>query len=92
MRYGKPRCGWLRYDISCGLHSCIPLCCILWYITGWKGVTRKGYDSWLYDRFWYPDYVDSDIQYIRCPICLLFNRRVKIETCGCADKVEKYLG
>ena len=65
----------LDHDLQCGLHSGLPLCCVLFYVLVWARI-RQG-------RFtrWYMQQHESD--YIPCPLCVLRGREVRVAECGC---------
>ncbi len=68
-----------KYTWRCGRHSGFPLCCILWYLGPWQLIIFKIPRMWK----WYWNLRDENDGYVRCPICLLTNRRVKVKDCDC---------
>ena len=72
-------CRNMPHDIRCGLHSGIPLCCILWFITCWKPLHRhicSGYFQVMWLR-------GADFDHIPCPICLARGREDGVADCDC---------
>ena len=67
-------------ELLCGLHSNIPLCCVLWYLTGWST------DGGCFKGMWYDTKKGNN--YIYCPECIarIIEKRVKphkIKECEC---------
>jgi hypothetical protein len=69
----------IREDITCGLHSGFPPCCIKWYITKWIW----NLDTKLFDKHWgkIRGVKGIDISYIPCPKCLKNKTFVKLKKC-----------
>jgi hypothetical protein len=66
----------VRYDIRYGLHSRIPTCCIIFFVTEWESIYREGSDM-PYNRA-----VDAArAGYVQCPECLGSGTKVKILDC-----------
>ncbi len=70
-----------RFHIERGVHSGFPSCCIRYFLfrtTYWP--------TWLMDcslyirRLMFKKY--AEVQYVRCPRCVLFNHVVKMHKCN----------
>lgn len=74
----------LRYDLRCGRHSGIPLCCIAWYVTVWRLLGPGGVLPYT-SPHWYSEWrAVSGAGYVRCPICKLLSRpAATIVRCAC---------
>ena len=62
-----------KYHVALGLHSNIPPCCIIWFLTAWPLI---------YDKQWTSDWFRG-YGYVRCPLCVLRRRVVKVRHCDC---------
>ena len=70
----------IQYTWRCGRHSGFPLCCILWYLGPWLLVVFKIPKMW--EWYWT---LGTECDYVRCPMCLLTNRRVEVKDCDCRN-------
>ena len=72
----------IKYHFSCGIHSNIPMCCILWWLLVyiWLSNKVKGKLITRYIKIF------NDIQYIPCPICCLLKKKYTIKICECRYK------
>lgn len=71
-------------DIRYGLHSRIPVCCILWFVTLWP-LLFKTEAAGTYWR-WMEEMRGGGMEYIPCPFCILMGRVKEIKSCtreGC---------
>ncbi len=92
--------GWhlrrLWLDVRFGQCSGIPLCCITWFVTGWKLISVKGNDVFYSGgNLWataeagprarlhalYLNRVGQQFSYIPCPACILSGSRVQVLRC-----------
>ena len=64
----------LEYDITYGLHSNIPACCIVFYLTEW---TRENERDSPYARAVHGDLIN----YVPCPECFALRRFVALRRC-----------
>lgn len=77
----------INHTIKCGIKSKIPICCVLFFTFIWDGNYHKldWYDKiskkscknnyqWMYK-----------LQYVRCPICTIRHRIVKIKECKLSE-------
>lgn len=62
------------YDIAYGLHSNIPTCCIIFYLTEWTSENER--DS-PYARAVHAD----NLNYVPCPECLALKRHNVLRLC-----------
>jgi len=69
------------YDIKCGCHSNIPLCCILFYIVIWPIVPKKHRRAYLGAHTQYAKDTGIWYEYIPCPICWMRKRVANRKTC-----------
>ena len=80
-----------RHRWKCGLHSKIPVCCVLFYIFIWCPIILESRKNWPGLYHWYWNWMgtwDCDSSCIRCPLCFIFYRRqVKPIRCHCYDHV-----
>ena len=77
--------------IRCGLHSRIPWCCILWFITYWNVILLvKKLNLW-YIRITSKPMEGNPYgwEYIPCPLCLIMKRNMgRTLRCKCGEKYE----
>jgi hypothetical protein len=77
-----------EYHIAFGRHSLIPECCIRFFVEEWDAR-----ELWRNRSLWFVRMNRKDnVQYVRCPDCLVNGRRAKIHFCDgeCAkDFLEK---
>jgi hypothetical protein len=71
--------GWIN-DFLCGIHSDIPLCCVLFYCDVWYAKLSLEFDF----------RCENPIGYIMCPDCIVKFvenkiRPVRIKYCNCCD-------
>lgn len=67
-------------ELLCGIHSNIPLCCVIWYLTGWRDTHDFVKGDWYNTK--------KDHNYIYCPDCVVKimekrGRPNKIKHCDC---------
>lgn len=75
------------YNINCGLHSGIPKCCILYYISSWHPTLRDNY--WIIKK----KLLGADRGfYVTCPRCILENKIVNLKKCNCGKLKTIQLG
>lgn len=92
MRVSTP----IREHVSCGLHSGIPVCCIVWYLTGWRALGALDRVFGEHEDFGdgivmttrgltvsYGDRFVPGRWYIPCPVCVVRGRRIELAPCGC---------
>lgn len=68
---------WLRrawLDVRMGSCSGFPSCCIVWFLTGWKLVSKTRFIWWYSERA-------GKCNYVPCPLCMLSGARVKVRRC-----------
>jgi hypothetical protein len=68
------RLSWLDHW-RCGRHSGFPICCVVWWLTGWRLVrTNENYIAWMTNRHrpWY----------IQCPFCIMRGHTVPMRDCA----------
>ena len=68
---------WVVHSIMCGIHSGIPPCCILWYLTGWILVRRLRLNE-----FWSDHGYTGEGDFISCPACSV-REVVMTKDCSC---------
>lgn len=82
------------YDIRCGWHSRVPVCCILYYLTFWRLFSAISV-ALFGDRrllIWYTEGVcrrraprrKTRFGRAACPICLCLRRDVTLAACACS--------
>ena len=67
------------FELRYGIHSGIPTCCVVWFITGWQLVYGTRLLGWYLSKSPYHSYIP-------CPLCLSKSKRVPIRDCeqeGC---------
>jgi len=69
-------------DRDCGKHSGIPSCCVLWYIGVWKKAIMNIPKLW---RMYYSVNDTDNVEYIRCPVCILLDYTIELKECGCHE-------
>lgn len=67
---------WI-FNFGLGLHSDIPICCVVFYCNVWSNL---GPDVW--DNFKNYRPAPDGVNYIRCPECCKRDNRVKIHKCN----------
>lgn len=76
---------YIARTMKCGLHSNIPMCCILWFTFIWRHhVYSIGGDVY---RSFLADLGRAHPRYIPCPACLARRRFNGVLTCGCLNLV-----
>lgn len=55
----KQELQYLPSEIICGLHSNIPLCCVMWYLNGWDSIECENLEDWIIEP-----------NYVACPDCV----------------------
>lgn len=65
-------------DVTCGLHSGLPDCCVLFYVTFWQAADDAR-------RAWYRRYMKYSglPEYVPCPACLASGVFVEVAHCVC---------
>lgn len=78
-------------DITCGLHSGIPECCVAFYLLMWQPAVHaeKALADTMLDAsslFKFNAHYRKLLGpcgYVRCPACILAKRVVKVKACDC---------
>lgn len=82
---------WLKsksLDVRMGQCSGFPLCCITWYLTGWRLLLGDVINESVYDKpAWRANLIlgyhrlAGDSGYVPCPLCLISGARVRVRRC-----------
>jgi len=75
------------YHVRCGLHSGLPLCCILWYVTGWHVMSGVPIPR-AFRAYWRLIRLSGRIHgvqfgHIPCPACIVRGLAVHVLECDC---------
>lgn len=81
----------LKEHYQCGRHSGFPLCCVLWYVTGWQLIGRLPHKTITLDdgvvwvlsgpTVWYTKNILWG--YVPCPLCIVRKNQVDVISCDC---------
>lgn len=82
--YYKVDRSWERvaYEIECGVHSGIPVCCIAFYVQDWFKI--KVFTVYRRELNKFTKKHKFFIGYIPCPRCFLLERFVSLTPCTCS--------
>lgn len=75
------------YNINCGLHSGIPKCCILYYISSWHADFRPRYFDTMRTVL-----QPASAYYIICPRCMLEKNIIETKKCNCGKLKSMTIG
>ena len=68
----------IEWHLRCGLHSRIPGCCILFFLTDWRRKSANARQKRIQRALaWLP----ADRRYVVCPACLRARHFVEIHVC-----------
>lgn len=81
VEYGLPMNKWNVLSINCGLHSGLPECCIVFFMTVWMPSFQIGFLDMPYMK--HIRSLKDRPQYIPCPACLVNKNIVMIKECDC---------
>ena len=72
------------YHRECGIHSGIPECCVDWYLGPWTHTVAD--IPYLWSAYWKANNVPTQVEYIRCPVCIESSIIITLKECNCESQ------